>query len=208
MDKGLYMRYMIHTELLSGDESEVLRGVVERYPYCHTAHMLLLKAMHNADDFSYPSQLSHSALKVADRTALFELINRIDVQNVAYQGSEPQVEPQKEDAKDLSQWVEDQRGGRKSDDNISTDELIDRFIQTAPRIKPAEEAVEVPEAETYDVPQQAIMTETLARIYLSQKKYDHAIEAYSILMLKNPKKSSFFALRIEEIKELKKKTKI
>ena len=67
---------------------------------------------------------------------------------------------------------------------------------------------EVPDAETYDVPQQAIMTETLARIYLSQKKYDHAIEAYSILMLKNPKKSSFFALRIEEIKELKKKTKI
>lgn len=208
MDKGLYMRYMIHPELLSAEESEALRGVIERYPYCHTAHMLLLKSMHNSQDFSYPSQLSHSALVIPDCTALFELINRIDIQNVAYQGSEPQVDSPLESPKDLTQWVADQRGDNSSQEDISTDELIDRFIQTAPRIKPAEEVDEVPDAETYDVPQQAIMTETLARIYLSQKKYDHAIEAYSILMLKNPKKSSFFALRIEEIKELKKKTKI
>ena len=51
------------------------------------------------------------------------------------------------------------------------------------------------------------MTETLARIYAEQKKYDRAIEAYRILMLKNPKKSSFFANRIEELKVLTDKTK-
>jgi hypothetical protein len=40
------------------------------------------------------------------------------------------------------------------------------------------------------------MTETLARVYLEQKKISKAIQAYEILILKYPEKSSFFADRI------------
>jgi hypothetical protein len=46
------------------------------------------------------------------------------------------------------------------------------------------------------------MTETLAKVYLEQKKYNKAIQAYEILILKYPEKSSFFADRINEIKNL------
>jgi hypothetical protein len=46
------------------------------------------------------------------------------------------------------------------------------------------------------------MTETLAKIYLEQKKYQRAIEAYEILILKYPEKSRLFADRIENIKKL------
>jgi len=46
------------------------------------------------------------------------------------------------------------------------------------------------------------MTETLARIYLEQKKYKKAIQAYEILILKYPEKSIFFANRIKDIKDL------
>jgi virulence-associated protein VapD len=44
------------------------------------------------------------------------------------------------------------------------------------------------------------MTETLARVYLEQKKYQKAIQAYEILILKYPEKSSFFADRISDIR--------
>ena len=47
-----------------------------------------------------------------------------------------------------------------------------------------------------------LMTETLARVYLEQKKYQKAIQAYQILILKYPEKSSFFADRILDIKNL------
>jgi hypothetical protein len=46
------------------------------------------------------------------------------------------------------------------------------------------------------------MTETLAKVFLEQKKYHKAIQAYEILILKYPEKSSLFADRIIEIKNL------
>ena len=45
-----------------------------------------------------------------------------------------------------------------------------------------------------------LTTETLAEIYVEQGHYQRAIQAYKILSLKYPKKSVFFANRINEIK--------
>ena len=48
------------------------------------------------------------------------------------------------------------------------------------------------------------MTETLAKVFIKQKKYVKALEAYQILGLKYTEKNSFFADRIKEIKDLQK----
>lgn len=44
------------------------------------------------------------------------------------------------------------------------------------------------------------VTETLASLYTIQKKYDKAIEAYEILILKFPDKKPYFAKKIEQLK--------
>ena len=49
---------------------------------------------------------------------------------------------------------------------------------------------------------EALMTETLARIYVEQKNYKKAIQSYKILSLKYPEKSGFFADQIKAINEL------
>jgi hypothetical protein len=48
----------------------------------------------------------------------------------------------------------------------------------------------------------AYITETLAQVYVKQKLYNRAINAYEILRLKYPEKSGLFAARISEIKRL------
>ena len=82
-------------------------------------------------------------------------------------------------------------------------ELIDKFIETSPKIPPVKHGVT--STVTFDLNKDDnsyLMTETLARVYLEQKKYLKAIQAYQILILKYPEKSSFFADRISDIKIL------
>ncbi len=81
--------------------------------------------------------------------------------------------------------------------------IIDTFIKTNPKIKAIDKNVKnidiSPESSTEN---NSLMTETLAKVYLEQKKYENAIKAYHILSLKYPEKSGFFADRIKAIKIL------
>jgi tetratricopeptide (TPR) repeat protein len=82
-------------------------------------------------------------------------------------------------------------------------ELIDKFIESNPKISPAKQSTtSTTFAESNKTDTSYLMTETLARVYLEQKKYQKAIQAYEILILKYPEKSSFFADRISDIQIL------
>ena len=84
--------------------------------------------------------------------------------------------------------------------------LIDRFIELNPKIKPVDKnAVNTDVILESSTENESLMTETLAKVYLEQKKYENAIQAYRILILKYPEKSGFFADRIKAIKNLQKK---
>ena len=81
-------------------------------------------------------------------------------------------------------------------------DLIDKFIAENPKITPIAKDAVIPVAATQTEDTTYLMTETLARVYLEQKKYSKAIQAYEILILKYPEKSSFFADRISDIQIL------
>ncbi len=87
-------------------------------------------------------------------------------------------------------------------------ELIDKFIQERPKIIPSEaqknSRKEEPQnlAAPYTQTSESLMTETLAKVYLQQKNYKKAIQAYKILILKNPEKSGSFADQIRAIEKL------
>jgi tetratricopeptide (TPR) repeat protein len=81
--------------------------------------------------------------------------------------------------------------------------LIDKFIESSPKISPVKHGVtSTVRIDINKDDHSSLMTETLARVYLEQKKYQKAIQAYEILILKYPEKSSFFADRITDIKIL------
>jgi hypothetical protein len=81
--------------------------------------------------------------------------------------------------------------------------LIDKFILASPKISPVRQVnAPVIQIDINKDDHSDLMTETLARIYLEQKKYLKAIQAYQILILKYPEKSSYFADCISDIKNL------
>ncbi len=83
-------------------------------------------------------------------------------------------------------------------------DLIEQFIKDKPKIKPLVSNDNTNIAIESVTENENLMTETLARVYLEQKQYNKAIQAFKILSLKYPEKSSFFADRIKAIKFLQK----
>ena len=102
-----------------------------------------------------------------------------------------------------------------SDDRDRKFDLIDKFIQERPKIIPDPSASSSSEKlqkhrlsgeqknilMPYTQAPDSLMTETLAKVYLQQKNYKKAIQAYKILILKNPEKSGFFADQIRAIEK-------
>ena len=85
----------------------------------------------------------------------------------------------------------------------SSFDLIEKFIEENPAFTPnkldlteAREDISVGSV----VDNEDLVTETLATVYISQKLYEKAISIYEKLILKFPEKSTYFASRIEELR--------
>lgn len=100
----------------------------------------------------------------------------------------------------------------KSSENLTTQkapsekeikfQLIEEFIEKSPKISPPSKEVSISsvlEKSMNTEEYSDLMTETLAQIYTEQKKYDKAIRAYKILMIKYPEKEEYFSDKIEHI---------
>jgi hypothetical protein len=209
-----------------------LKAIIEEFPYFQTARALYLKGLKNQDSFKYNNELKVTAAYTTDRTVLFNYIisfnESIKNQEITEKNTEliasgaiDKVEENLEIGKPLpfsstenhsfNQWLQlspntpiirnEQKPIKK---RIKKEDLIDKFIQNSPKIRPLEKG------KTFSVPvsknkyDAALMTETLAKVYLEQKKYENAMQAYRILSLKYPEKSGFFADQIKRIQILQK----
>ena len=117
----------------------------------------------------------------------------------------------KEDSYSFSEWLKLTTAKpiiREETKNLSNSkkpnsDLINKFIQKNPKLKPSKSIEKYENKEdlanqiTYS--SEALMTETLAKVYLQQNNYQKALKAYKILSLKYPEKSGFFADQIRAI---------
>ncbi len=99
---------------------------------------------------------------------------------------------------------------RETEEETDKNEKFD--IKYLPKDEKLEELVKEisPETETYIKVEKAgkekvlgkniIISETLAKIYISQGEYKEAIEIYNLLKEKHPDKADYYAQKIEELK--------
>ena len=179
-----------------------LKGLFNKYPFSQTISAYYLKSLKDQDKNNFPHILRKTAILSFDRANLRNWISS-DI-NQEVEKNIKKVIKESEDKFTFLDWF-DQISNNKSKIDEKID-LIESFID-----KKSERVIETSNKEyklsyrkgNKDNPE--LITETLAKILTDQKKYKKAIKAYRILSLKYPKKSSFFADRIKEIKKLDKK---
>ncbi|MGD2033655.1 MAG: tetratricopeptide repeat protein [Bacteroidales bacterium] len=108
-----------------------------------------------------------------------------------------------EDIKTGTSQAEPSQDKIRKHDKESNGTLIDKFIESNPKIVPRKENAANDDISENSVKEhESFFTDTLAQIYIKQGHYAKAIFAYEKLSLKYPEKSAYFAGQISEIKKL------
>lgn len=197
------IRLMSRPRLLDNQTLVHTEQLLEKFPYCQCLRMLYLKNLHKVDPDGFLPFLENNAALIPDRAKLFHLIHGIDDQ--------PLIPHEIFSVFSLEQPGEDSdrdeitKGFSIEKEYLSKDELPRRtFVPKANLTDHSENDYEDPDEieETGEslYNDMDFITETLAEIFVSKRNYEDAIKTYEKLCLKYPEKNSYFAARIEKLK--------
>ena len=194
-DKVAYSKILKAFDQNDKKTSLILRKILNEYPFFQSASAYYLKTLKAQKKESFEELLPKTAILTYNRSILRKWI--FEKNEYSIDENLPIIEKYT-----FLDWF-DQINESKSSLNSKID-IIDNFIKNSPKISIDKKYIPTSEFKIDTNLKDDLITETLAKIYISQEKYNKAIKAYKILSLKYPKKSSFFADQIEKIKNLKK----
>tara|TARA_X000001036_G_scaffold295907_1_gene275063 strand:- start:331 stop:1035 length:705 start_codon:yes stop_codon:yes gene_type:complete len=207
---------------------DILEELIEKYPNFHLIKAYYLKAVQKLKPENFDKTLSYTSISTYEREILYEFIetpfnnkstnlnsqNREDVFDKQKNQKDDEENPDIErsgkvpEVLTFSDWVTYLKKHPEQKKNSNIDDkfhLINSFLSNKEKkFDPQIPYIVEDLSEKSWIATDELMTETLAKVFVKQKKYDKALEAYQILGLKYPEKNSFFALRIKEIKKLRK----
>ncbi|PKQ60218.1 hypothetical protein BZG02_20290 [Labilibaculum filiforme] len=74
MDHSLLQNWVRDSKKMDRNSYRELKSLIDQYPYFQTAHLLLLKNLHDNQSIRFKEELKNSALHIPDRRQLFLLI--------------------------------------------------------------------------------------------------------------------------------------
>ena len=203
---------------------ENIGNVLNQYPNFQLLRVLYLKSIKSQNSKDFDKALSHASISTYDRELLYKFL---DTNIIPNKTKEEQIDDKvnenikeeiiiKNDSpKDIPftkemefyKWFSYIKSNKTLNESNEVEEkfaLIDNFLINKKRIDPDRNFLNTEDlSEKSLVSNDELMTETLAKVLMKQKKYDKALEAYQILGLKYPEKNSFFANQIKKIRKLK-----
>jgi tetratricopeptide (TPR) repeat protein len=104
--------------------------LLDIFPYFQSAHMLLLKTLHNNADVKFENQLRNSAIHIGDREVLYWLLNPPPFLKAAEANGRKKIEKEEEVNIDTQQTVIESAG--------NSDMMIDEIEKESETTKPGE----------------------------------------------------------------------
>ncbi|MFL2603418.1 MAG: hypothetical protein ACJ0PP_00615 [Flavobacteriaceae bacterium] len=204
---------------------ENIVNVLNQYPNFQLLRVLCLKSIKSQNSKDFDKALSHASISTFDRELLYEFLdtdiipNKIKEEQIddkVNKNIKEKIIIENDSAEDISvtkemefyKWFSYIKSNKTLNDYSEVEKkfaLIDNFLNNKKRIDPDRNLLNTEDlSEKSIASQDELMTETLAKVLIKQKKYDKALEAYQILGLKYPEKNSFFADQIKKIHKLQK----
>ena len=200
IQKGLYDKKLSQLLDISVVDFEVLKPEIRLEPKVNTVEQSILTSIKEASEAEENTKTAVEKLDIG-KPLDFSVNEKHSFQEWLQLARIEPILREKENTTSTETEPLDEEKKKKA-------ELIDKFIESNPKISPAKNSTaSTTFAESNKTDTSYLMTETLARVYLEQKKYQKAIQAYEILILKYPEKSSFFADRISDIEILQQHNK-
>ena len=152
-------------------------------------NLILSKKYNNLD---YDKNLEICASHISDRTYLYEIVqNRILNENQKFEILKDLKEKSHDNKKSFIEWI---KTAKPLTENEKLNSKPDILFNLFKEVSESKRKVKKIKKEDY-------MTQTLAELYIEQKKFKEALKAYEILSLKYPEKISLFANQINFLRK-------
>jgi hypothetical protein len=214
-------------DLSNKNHYKILSDLVEQYPNFHLIKPYFLKGVEQNHPERYDEILSHTAIATFDRQVLYEFLetqkgkpllktaikglkekvtqDKPKKKSTTPEKKSPDKLPKKLSFSDWATYLRDSNTDDRPDNIEDKFKLFDNFLEKKKKLKPQKDSINKDDLSLESLAStDELMTETLAKVFVKQKKFENALQAYQILSLKYPEKNSFFADQIKEIKRLQK----
>ena len=181
------------------DQSISIKKIIKKYPYFQTARIIELIGLKKFNNIKFNNALKTSSIYSTDRSVLYEII---ELEKISSNETLPILSLEKT-KNSFIKWLKVSK--QVSNPKSSQNSLIESFLSVNPKIDPYKKISNTDLSAGFKLSKKEYMTETLAKIYFEQNKFEEAIKAYEILCLKYPEKISLFADQIKTIKSSLKK---
>ncbi len=202
-----YEKFISDFDPDSEENIQKLENLIKDYPYFLEPKLYYLKTLKEKKSKKYDSELRKIAISIYDRSWLFDWIN---LPWKTKKGNNKTIEKDISVKMNFIDWINhiesNKLNNNKSESVDKKINLIETFINRPKKIEKEDldKGQDDISIKTITL-ENELITETLAKIYLKQKKYKKAIDAFKILSLKYPEKNAFFANQIKKIKKLENK---
>ena len=203
INKIKFLKLLVDPNSIGLEESNAIEKIIQEYPYFNVARIIQSLGYKNHKSTKFSSSLKKCSINSLDRSVTREII---DLEKVNFSIKIEELKNQvlkdsKEDKVSFLSWLEKTKNiENNSKANISN--LINDFLESNQKLNPGSETKNKKISKGSKISANEYITETLAKIYLEQEKYNKALKAYEILSLKYPEKISLFANQINKIKKL------